>query len=68
MSPNKSIMKIYSITNLIVFLSVSCVSTFLYNFSQSLSCLTSRTVQRLYSLVDGGSTERKRRLIEVSRG
>ena len=42
MSLNKFILKIYSITNLIILILYHEISTFLYNFNQSLKCLTYR--------------------------
>jgi hypothetical protein len=45
MSPNKFILKIYSITNLMVLTLYHNVCTFLYKFSQSSNCLSYRKMR-----------------------
>ena len=45
MSLNKFILKIYYITNLIILILYHEISTFLYNFNQSLDRLTSKKMR-----------------------
>ena len=57
MSPNKLIMKIYSITNLIVFILYHECSYFLYKFNQISDCLTLENLRIIFVLfMDGGSS------------